>query len=247
MAGQCGKFCIRLGKAVLEMHETLRKTQTCDCFYWFKCGKIVVEDRKRAGCPITGHPRRNKKNSHNRRLIVWNMPVKSRRLQCVVDLHEEVCASVVHQWAAAGANFWCWKHSCGPYSLDMVPCNLFLFPRMKLPFWRCHWQDIWKTCTIIDWAMCHSKESVPVVLPVVVEMLNPSDEFGGVVLWREQQPLAKVFFISDPVQKLLDMPSYMVVLIHSSAERVKGRLHHNIIQWKTLLDNCHESFVSIQP
>jgi len=31
-------------------------------------------------------------------------------------------------------------------------------------------------------AMCHSKESFPVVLLLVVEMLNPSDEFGGVVL-----------------------------------------------------------------
>jgi hypothetical protein len=70
-------------------------------------------------------------------------------------------------------------------------------------------------------------------------MLNPSDEFGGVVLWREQQPLAKGFFISDPDQKLLDMPSYMVVLIHLSAERVQGRLHHNIKQWKTLLDNSY--------
>lgn len=108
---------------------------------------------------------------------------------------------------------------------------------MKLLLWRCHWQDIWKTGTIIDCAMCHSKESVPVVLPVVVEMLNPSDEFGGVVLWREQQPLAKVFFVSDQVQKLLDMPSYMVVLIHLSAERVKCRLHHNIIQWK--MDNSY--------
>jgi hypothetical protein len=27
-----------------------------------------------------------------------------------------------------------------------------------------------------------SKKPVPMVLPVVVEMLNPSDEFGGVVL-----------------------------------------------------------------
>jgi len=36
--------------------------------------------------------------SQNRRLIVWNMLVKSHgRLQCVVDFHEEVCASVAHQ------------------------------------------------------------------------------------------------------------------------------------------------------
>lgn len=183
------------------------RTQTYDCFSWFKRGKILVEVCKCAGCPVTGHPHRNKKNWHNRRLIDWNMPVKSHgRFQCVVDLHEEVCASVAHQWAAAGANFSCWKHSCGPYSSDMVPCNLFLFPRMKLPLWRCNWQDIWKIGIIIDCALCHSKESVPVVLPIVVEMLNPSDEFGGVVLWREQQPLAKVFFINDPVQKLLDVP-----------------------------------------
>lgn len=160
MVGESGKFCIGHGKTVLEMHKTLRtacivtavgRTQTCDCFSWFKHGKIVVEDCECAGCPVTGHPHRNKKNSHNRRLIVWNMPVKSHgRFQCVVDLHEEVCASVAHQWAAAGASFSCWKHSCGPYSPDTVPCNLFLFPRMKLPLWRYHWHDIWKTGTIID-------------------------------------------------------------------------------------------------
>ena len=68
MAGQCGKFCIRLGKTVLEMHETLR-----------------------TACIVTAMGR-----THHR-LIVWNMPVKFHgRLQCVVDLHEEVGASVAH-------------------------------------------------------------------------------------------------------------------------------------------------------
>jgi hypothetical protein len=82
--------------------------------------------------------------------------------------------------------------------------------------------------------MCLSNKSFSVVLPVGVEMLNTLDEFGGVVLRREQQPLSKINFISGPVQKLMDKPSYMVVLILLSAKRVKGSLYCNTIQCKTV-------------
>jgi hypothetical protein len=83
MAGQCGKFCIRLGKTVKHLEQLAlllpwEKNRPLVVF------KIVVEDCKCAGCPVTGYPCGNKNNSQNHRLIVWNMPVKCHgRLQCV--------------------------------------------------------------------------------------------------------------------------------------------------------------------
>jgi len=44
------------------------RTQTHDCFSWFKHGKIVVDDCNCAGCTVTGCPRGNKNSSQNHRL-----------------------------------------------------------------------------------------------------------------------------------------------------------------------------------
>jgi hypothetical protein len=64
----CAKFCFKLGKTALEMHEMLKtafgdnamgRAQTCEWFSRFKRGETSVKDSEHSGCALTGHSDEN--------------------------------------------------------------------------------------------------------------------------------------------------------------------------------------------
>lgn len=140
------KFCFKLYKPALEMHNTafrdkvMGKKHTFERFSWLKYGESLVED---CGCSgsssihytvqyvmkihkIVNESCNTSKGCWQVRPLVWYMPANSMKdLEHVTDLHD-ICASAAH--CGQVASFGQQKHSLGlpTYLLvRLAACDLF--------------------------------------------------------------------------------------------------------------------------
>ena len=86
------------------------------------------------------------------------------------------------------AETWLWLPILSACLIWLVPCDFFLFPRLKLQLWGCLFQpvpEIQKQLLTIQHTIL--KQSVPVVLPEMADVLDTLNKLRRKLLWRRRQ------------------------------------------------------------
>ncbi|PNF34372.1 hypothetical protein B7P43_G15323 [Cryptotermes secundus] len=106
--------------------DAMGKTQVFEWFSRFKNGEMSIDDKPRSGRPSTA---RTHENVEKIREIIKED--RRRTIEEIVELSGVTDCFFHHDNAPAHTALSVRQFLTAPYSPDLVPCDFFLFPRMK--------------------------------------------------------------------------------------------------------------------